>query len=150
MMMTILRREILLVKTVVGYTGCVRDHYRALLTDGRLRRAFGCAFVLFLLVEWSSHTMVHTGMHTPLASSASANPGTADDPCHSFVHCDDGGHRGRQVPSPGHDLTPNILLDLLPGLDTPADFHLKTPILMTVVDGLSRPPDPAFHPPELS
>jgi hypothetical protein len=114
-----------------------------------LRHSFAALFLLVLLAEWSAHAVVHIGSHKMVRLAASSDQGTADDPCHSFVHCRDGRHRDRQMPNISHDVTPNMLVDMLHEVDPPIDLPIRLSILFTGADGLSRPPDPSFHPPEL-
>ena len=54
------------------------------------------------------------------------------------------------MPNVSHDVTPNVLIDDLSDIAPPIDVQESSPMPFIGADGLSRPPDPAFHPPELS
>ncbi len=115
-----------------------------------LRSIIAATLMLFFLAEWGTHAVIHIGAHAPARAVVISTPETGDDPCHSFIHCDHNGHRDRQVPSTGHDIIPNVIVDNLADLVLPGRVDAPQPGTFTGVPGLSRPPDPAFHPPELS
>lgn len=126
----------------------MRKDHLAFIWQKELRPVLATAFLVFLLVEWGSHAAIHIGSRMVDEPSISANQGTREDPCHSFVHCDDDLHRGRQVPTAGHDLIPNALIDLRQQIDPPIEVQTNLLIPFVGARGISRPPDPAVRPPE--
>ncbi|MBP9664171.1 MAG: hypothetical protein KBD94_06080 [Pyrinomonadaceae bacterium] len=116
-----------------------------------LRRRFvAAAFLLFLLAEWGSHTAVHINNSTVRAAAVSAAEDHREDPCRSLVLCSDSRRRDRQTLNVAHDLMPPVTLAgasaeiaLLSATDRQVQpFH--------TADGLTRPPDPHFRPPQLA
>lgn len=108
------------------------------------------AFLLFLLAEWGSHTAVHINNSTVNSAAVSAAEEPRDDPCRSVVVCGDSRGRDQRMANVAHDLMPPVTLAgvfvevaLLSATDRQAlPYH--------TADGLTRPPDPHFRPPQLA
>lgn len=112
------------------------------------RRVLAFVFLAFMLFEFGSHSAVCIGHDPTDARAFSAREHSHSDPCRTMVMCPDG--RRDQTLRMGHDLVPhNGLLDELSAIHVPAAVY-ESPVPFSSSDGLSRPPDPAFHPPEFS
>jgi hypothetical protein len=114
------------------------------------RRLLAALFLIFLLAEWGSHGVVNAKPSSLDQQAVSSDEGGHDDPCRFLVLCSDSGRKDRQMPRFGHQVMHNGLLDLLSDLRPPVGFQDDLAIPFTTANCLSRPPDPAFHPPELS
>lgn len=113
-----------------------------------LRYVVAAAFLFFLLAEWGSHAMVHINNSTSRAVAVSAGLEHSDNHG-SLILCNDDGRRDEQVPNVGHDLTPTVrLTELLISLAPQVAERSPLPLSHTAL-GLTRPPEPHFHPPEL-
>ena len=115
-----------------------------------VRRIVAAAFLFFMLLEWGSHTMVHINSSTAGAVAVSAADEHGDDPCRSLVLCSDSRRRDQQVPNIGHDLIPTANLAAASIGITPIAAADGPPSPIHTASGLSRPPDPHFHPPQLA
>lgn len=118
-------------------------------------RAFlAAAFLFVLIAEWGSHSLMCSGHENGASGDGPAmfaTQGGHDDPCRSLILCRDNQQRDQQLPKLGHDATQhNALFDPFSELDRPIDLRARSPIPFSGADGLARPPDPAFHPPEIS
>ena len=129
---------------------------RFLLVEPRKKhkRAFlAAAFLLVLLSEWGSHSMICSGqtfVGEDERSISAAGHGH-EDPCRSLVLCSDNKQRDRQAPKLGHDATQhNGLIDVLASLRPNVAVAGDVPIPLGSGDALFRPPKPPFHPPKQS
>jgi hypothetical protein len=116
------------------------------------RRVFAAAFLLFLVVEFGSHTMTHA--FSPSAKNhpaVSANEGCHEDPCQSLILCSDTRRERQQLPSPGHQTAqPADLVGFFPIAVPENDLRETAPIPFGRSHAISRPTSPPFTPPELS
>jgi len=126
--------------------------YLTLVSKKNWRRVFATAFLLFLLVEFGSHTMTHA--FSPSAKnhpSVSANEGCHEDPCQSLILCSDSRRERQQLPSPGHQTGQAAdLVSFYPSADPVLDLRESPPIPFGLSHAISRPTSPPFTPPELS
>lgn len=115
------------------------------------RRLLAALFLFFFLAEMGSHVVISANDPSTDEQSISSYEGNHDDPCKSLVLCGDSGRRDKQVPKMGHDASQhNALFDTLSGLLPELDIHRDPRIPFSVGLGVSRPPDPLFHPPQAS
>ncbi len=134
-----------------GYTQTVRTIYPKLVRKENWRRIFAAAFLLFLLVEFGSHTMTHA--FSPSAKNhpaVSANEGCHEDPCQSLILCSDSRRERQQLPSPGHQTGQAAdLVSFYQSDDPVLDLRESPPIPFGPSHAISRPTSPPFTPPEL-
>ena len=130
----------------------VRNIWLTLMKKENLRRVFAAAFLLFLLVEFGSHTMTHA--FSPSAKNhpaVSANEGCDEDPCQSLILCGDSRRERQQIPNSGHPTAqPTDLVGFYPTADPLIDLRESPPIPFGLSHAISRPTSPPFTPPELS
>jgi hypothetical protein len=120
------------------------------LTTRNARCLVAALFVLVLLAEWGSHGIIFSQGDQGGDSSITASDRGHEDPCGTLVLCNDG-RRNQQVPSLTHDASQhNAYFDNKS--NTCRSFVIVADPLRhsSFVFGVSRPPDPAFHPPEIS
>lgn len=114
------------------------------------RRIVAAAFVLFLLAEWGSHLAFHIYDRTPAAVAVSAAEEHRDDPCRSLVLCRDG-RRDQKVANVGHDIIPQTaLFERFSDVEATLASREGKRIPFGDADIILRPPEPPFHPPELT
>ena len=115
-----------------------------------LRLVFAAFFALILLAEWGSHGVIlshHTDSNEGEVASSSEQG--HDDPCKTMI-CSDGQRRDQGFKFSHESSQHNAYFGPLsrskdrPQLETGRLSH------SSLVVGISRPPDPAFHPPEIS
>jgi hypothetical protein len=129
----------------------VKNIFRHLKWNRNFRRFIAAAFLLFLLAEWGGHSAAFAHSYAGKGQSVSSDSGKDDDLCKTLVRCNDGPRREVPAPSFGHQLSQhNALFDHLSdsnlwgtAIEDPIPRHQK-------IAGVTRPPDPLFHPPELS
>ena len=130
----------------------VRGIYQTLIKKDTLRRIFAAAFLIVLLAEWGSHAVVNASpIQADERTSATAHQSGHDDPCQTLVLCSDSKRKDQQMPNLGHDACQhNALLDRLAGFHQLVALSTEPSIPFSNAKALSRPPDPAFHPPQIS
>jgi hypothetical protein len=124
--------------------------FSTLLTTRNSRFLFAGVFVLVLLAEWGSHGVIFSQRDQGGETAMSTSERGHEDPCGTMILCSDG-RRNDQVPSISHDASQhNAYFDNRS--NTGRNFVIVADPLRhsSFVFGLSRPPDPAFHPPEIS
>jgi hypothetical protein len=128
----------------------VRKLFAILLTRRNARCLFAAVFVLVLLAEWGSHGIIFSQREQVGETSVSSSERGHEDPCGTLVLCSDGRRNDQQV-SFSHDASQHNAY-----LDNRSNTCRNSVIVSdplghsSFVFGISRPPDPAFHPPELS
>lgn len=128
----------------------VRNFYLISAKKENLRRLFAVFFLIILLAEWGSHGMNNQRASSIDAQAISADQGSHDDPCRSLIVCSDSQRKDRQMPTFSHEVMHNGLLDLMSAFRPRIDVQGDSSIPFATANFLFRPPDPAFHPPELS
>ena len=113
------------------------------------QRLLAAAFLIFLLVEWGSHSLAFSHTGSTEGTAVHYNENEHDDPCKTLIRCPDGNRQDApNVRSDGnqHTAFPSTLLRLhgVAGLLEATTIERgKVPLLRPNV----RPP---FHPPEFS
>ena len=108
-------------------------------------------FLIVLLAEWGSHSMIDAHPASPDASSISAHDDNHGDLCDTLILCSDSGRRDGQRSEIGRDLTQHSApLDLLSDLSRRTSLRDGSRFEFSTASGLFRPISPPFHPPELS
>lgn len=114
------------------------------------RRVVAAAFLVFMLAEWGSHTVVHinsSGSGSVVAASGSHR----DDPCDTHIHCCDSRRHDRQLPGISHDLMPIVSLsDAFTDVLRLVRADEERPLPHYMAAASTRPPDPHFRPPEFA
>ncbi len=130
----------------------VRTIYLTIVKKENWRRLFAVAFLLFLLVEFGSHTMLHA--FSPLVlnhTSISANEGCNEDPCQTLILCSESRHERQELPNVGHQTAQqNALLDLFSPIPSANDLRKEPRIPFGNGEAIFRPISPPFSPPKLS
>lgn len=115
------------------------------------RRLLAALFLVFFLAEMGSHVVICANHPSLDEQSISSYEGNHDDPCKTLVLCGDSGRRDKQVPKMAHDASQhNALFDASSRLLPELDIHRDPRIPFSTGLGVSRPPDPLFHPPQTS
>jgi hypothetical protein len=116
-----------------------------------VRRLFAVSFLFLMFAEWGSHGIIYANSISSDSRSISASEGGDEDPCNTLIMCSDGHRRDRQMPSFSHDATPhNALFDRNAGFKNLGLGQKNAKLSVTNVNGIFRPPDPTFHPPNFS
>jgi hypothetical protein len=130
----------------------VRSFYLKLTSNKSWRHLFAVAFLLVLLAEWGSHSVIpaSAASSAPDEQSISADEGGHEDPCQTLVICNEGPRKDRQAKL-SHDSSPHnglfgMLADSNLNFDVPDDPRMSFP----TANRLYRPPNPPFHPPKNS
>jgi hypothetical protein len=129
----------------------VRKLFPKLLTTRNSRCLLAAIFVLVLLAEWGSHGIIFSQREQVGETAMSTSERGHEDPCGTMIVCSDGRRNDQQVPGFSHDSSQhNAYLDNKS--NTCRNFVIVADPLRhsSFVYGVSRPPDPAFHPPEIS
>lgn len=113
---------------------------------------FAIAFLLFLMIEWGSHNLAFAHSSSDGGSGSMQSQQDRDeDPCKNMMRCSDGPRREQTSQRVAHDTIQyeqffNDLLTTRRLVDLFSDPRLRRSRL----EALFRPPDPPFHPPQLS
>ncbi|MGB7207840.1 MAG: hypothetical protein WBD27_04200 [Pyrinomonadaceae bacterium] len=108
-------------------------------------------FLIFLLAEWGSHSVIEANPLPADAPSISANDVPHDDPCDTLMLCSDRGRNDQQRSNLGREATQHSApLDLLAVLCHRICARGASRIEFSTANVLSRYISPPFHPPELS
>ena len=129
----------------------MNSHPRQLMLKGAVRRFCALAFLFFLLFEWGSHGVAFAHSMAGHSNSAQSEQEQHEDICKTLIRCSD--NRRPEVPTPNggqHIAQHNAVFDRF--LDAGIRFYLqRDPSLqLSNVRALLQPPNPPFHPPELS
>ena len=131
--------------------GYVQLMMTAFLTNETRRRLLAAFFLFVFFAEFGSHTLICSNQSSFEQRSVSVNERGHDDPCKTLVLCRDGQRKDRQLPGFGHDAAQhNALFDRSAYLLADSIILSDVIIPFSTEDGLFRPPDPPFHPPQLS
>jgi len=115
-----------------------------------LRRVLAVGFLVLLLVEWGSHSVIDAHTSSTDAPSISAHDGGHGDLCNTLILCSDSGRRDTQNSNLGREVQHAPPLDLLSAVDARFLVRQSAPIDFVAGDAIFRPPCPPFHPPETS
>jgi hypothetical protein len=129
----------------------MRNLLPVLLNPRNARCIFAAVFVLVLLAEWGSHGIIFSQREQVGETAMSSSDRGHEDPCGTLILCSDGRRNDQQVPSFSHNSSQhNAFFDS--NSNTCRNYVIVSDPLghSSFVFGISRPPDPAFHPPELS
>ncbi|MFL6467892.1 MAG: hypothetical protein ACJ72Z_08030 [Pyrinomonadaceae bacterium] len=81
----------------------------------------------------------------------SANEGQHEDPCSTLIICNNDQRSERPARTFGHDASQhNLLFDQLSRHHISRLLHEEPRLSSATVNGLFRPPNPPFHPPQNS
>jgi hypothetical protein len=119
-------------------------------TKDDLRHIVAAAFAILLLAEWCSHGLIFSHHADFGDKEVSATKHGHEDPCGTLIICNDGKSKNQQLPGVGHDISHhNAFFERSP--DPQRKFDVLTDPLSrsSIVRPIVRPPDPAFHPPEI-
>lgn len=123
----------------------------ALKTIGTKRRLLAAAFLIVFLAEFGSHAVIcagHSGFET--ASVSSSDRGH-EDPCQTLVLCSDGRQKDRQSKASGHDPAQHNALFDSSRMSVVTKFDdRRSSFDYSPAEAIFRPPDPPFHPPQIS
>ena len=123
---------------------------RPLTLKEALRRIFALGFLVLLLAEWGSHGVI-TNASGAEGSAAYSKESGHDDPCQTLVRCSDSPRQNQHVLKLSHDASQhNGFVPKLSALGRTAGLHDGLRFAHSNQRALFRPPDPLFHPPELS
>ncbi|MGD9563981.1 MAG: hypothetical protein AB7F88_18150 [Pyrinomonadaceae bacterium] len=117
----------------------------------RTHTAMAIVFLFVMLVEWGSHNLAfaHGGPGAELVTVASGAVGH-DDPCPTMICCDVPKHEQKTTTS-SHYVSPCTPSAERTRETLRLDRTMKSPPLRRDdANGISRPKDPLFHPPEFS
>ncbi len=115
------------------------------------RRILAAVFLIFLLAEWGSHSVIKANSLSADAPSISANDVPHDDPCDTLMLCSDRGRNDQQRSNLGREATQHSApLDLLSDLCHRILVRDESRFEYSTAYGLYRNISPPFHPPELS
>jgi hypothetical protein len=115
------------------------------------RRVLAAAFLIFLLAEWGSHSVIEANPLSADAPAISAHEIPHGDPCDTLVLCSDNGRRDQQRSNLGREVTQHSApLDLLAVLCHRICARDASRIEFSTANVLSRSISPPFHPPEIS
>ena len=128
----------------------MRRFYRIIKEKDNWRRILAAAFLIFLLAEWGSHSVIEATPFPSQGAAISANDDPHSDPCDTLILCSDTGRRDQQRSSLGREMTPhsaplNLCVDLC--LRTLSDESRSE---FSAARAIFRPIIPPFYPPELS
>ena len=112
-----------------------------------MHRVVAAAFLLFLLVEWGSHSLAFSHAATEGASLESSET-QHEDPCKTLIRCSDGKQPYQVTFRP--DNQHNGFLDDLLGWRPVGRVMKEPPLVPDPVHSLSRSVNPPFHPPKFS
>ncbi|MEJ7625119.1 MAG: hypothetical protein WKF34_14095 [Pyrinomonadaceae bacterium] len=115
------------------------------------RRFVAFFFLVFLVAEWGSHSVIEASLVSTDSPYVSAHELGHGDLCKTLILCSDNGRNDQQRSGLGRDMTPHASsLNLLTILGSPIfsfnAFHTGFPS----AQALHRAISPPFHPPELS
>lgn len=129
----------------------MRRIYGIFIKKGNQSRLFAAAFLVLLFAEWGTHTAAPAGSQVSDAPAVSAANERHGDLCDLLILCSDNGRRDQQSQTFGREVTQhNALLEMFAVLRSPIQASAPSQIAFSSSDGLFRPIDPPFHPPELS
>ncbi len=125
--------------------------FSTLVTRKNIRCIFAVAFVIFLLVEWGSHSLAFAHASPPDGMAAVFTGGEHEDPCKTLIRCSDGRRQDQQLPNFSHDRSQqNAFFGRFSDLGQVIRPETESEIPFATSHRIFRPIDPPFHPPELS
>jgi hypothetical protein len=127
----------------------VRHGSHALATQKVLRLFFAVFFAALLFAEWGSHGIILSHHANGGVEAISDNDQGHDDPCRTLI-CNEGRQRDQGFRFSHETSQHNAIFS--PHRSAKNGLGLLTEPLShpDLVFGIFRPPDPSFHPPELS
>ena len=115
------------------------------------RRVLAALFLIFLLAEWGSHSVIEANPLPADAPAISAHEVPHGDPCDTLILCGDSGRNDQQRSNLGREVTQHSApLDLLSDLCHRIRVRDESRFEYSTAYGLYRNISPPFHPPELS
>jgi hypothetical protein len=115
----------------------------------KLRLAYAAVFAFVLFAEWSSHGVILSDRSEVGGQAISSSDRGHEDPCRTLV-CSEGQRKDQGLrfshDASQHNAFFQPLSKIEQRLGAPADRLSHGSLIL----GISRPPDPAFHPPEIS
>jgi len=115
------------------------------------RCILAAVFLILLIVEWGSHALAYASHPSNEGQAISASEEDHQDPCKTLILCSDSGRKDQQTPNLGHDVSQHNAFFARPSNSRRlAGFRFEPDMPLETVNRILRPPDPQFHPPELS
>ena len=132
--------ELMFIVRHVIHTFATREHLRLILA---------AVFAVVLFAEWGSHGVI-LSHHSNVGGVAASNSERGhDDPCKTLI-CNDSQRRDQGFRFSHESSQHNAFFDALAPSNERLDAGSSRLLLHEIVSGISRPPDPEFHPPEIS
>jgi len=130
----------------------MRPHHPAIKGKANHRGLLALLFLVILLAEWGSHGVIHQSTYSQDRPAVSAvDQSDHNDPCRTLAVCSDGQRKDQQSPRFGQHLTQhNGLIDGLMAVGPNINVHDDPVFSFEIAHAIRRPPNPPFHPPELS
>lgn len=129
----------------------MRSFYRIIKEKDNWRRILAAAFLIFLLAEWGSHSVIEATPPPSEGAAISASEVPHGDPCETLVLCSDTGRRDQQRSSLGREMTPHSApLDLRTDLCHLITVSDESRLKYSAARAIFRPIIPPFYPPEIS
>ena len=109
------------------------------------------AFLILLLAEWGSHSVIEQAPLSSEAASLFVSESPHGDPCDSLILCSDSRRNDQQRSSLSREMTPHCApLDMFAALQEQIWVSEQYPVDLSTAYRLFRPNNPPFYPPELS